>query len=118
MLVLSMGAQWSVFQVFAWCNMVWKAAPRSGLLEAIADVQSGENPCKLCLAIQAAKANGRPAPVAPAESKMKLVIGTLEEVETRISPAEQPAAAFCRVPDSGVPAQVDRGVATPPPRLG
>ncbi len=118
-LTFSLGGHWHVLQVAAWMKMIHQAAPEIGLAEAVAATLGGENPCRLCNGIRAAKSpkSGDEAPI-PRRWDVKkldsLVAGAQIGLKPRSDGRRLAISRFrLRIPDSLV-----REVPFPPPKAG
>jgi hypothetical protein len=60
-LLAATGGHWAVLQSLAWTSMLTEHLQSQSFSEAVAQTFDGRHPCKLCLAIRAAKKSGKPA---------------------------------------------------------
>ena len=86
------GAHWMVLQTTAWTGMLLSRSSRAGVAEAVTTTFSGEQPCRMCVAISKGEQEEREhQPLAPVLKKMqeiKLVAMDSFELPARVSGGE------------------------------
>lgn len=104
-------------QSMAWISMIRDRAPEQGLQASVADTFSGENPCRICVALQEERDKQREETPIPEASPLTKIV-PIHSSETRLAVFPPPPARR-KHPRSQIGSDLwQTEVPSPPPWLG